>query len=92
MCLAIPGRLLEIMKENGLLMGRLDYSGTTHTACLEYVPEAQVGQYVVVHAGFGISVIDEDEAAKTLAIWQEYSESLERGELDTPQTDAEPEQ
>ncbi len=75
MCLAIPGKLLEVYEENGLRMGRLDYAGTTSTACLEYAAEAQVGQYVIVHAGFGISVLDEEEASRTLALWQEYADS-----------------
>ena len=52
MCLAIPGKVVEIFKENGLLMGHVDYSGTVNKICLEYVPEIVVGQYTVVHAGF----------------------------------------
>jgi hydrogenase expression/formation protein HypC len=52
-------------------MGRVDYSGTVNTACLSYVPDAKIGQYVLVHAGFAISVLDEDEAQKTLALWDE---------------------
>jgi hydrogenase expression/formation protein HypC len=71
MCLAIPGKLIETFEKNGLMMGRLDYAGTTNVACLAYTPEAKIGQYVIVHAGFGISVIDEAEAQKTYAIWQE---------------------
>jgi hydrogenase expression/formation protein HypC len=80
MCLAIPGKLIEIYQERGLTMGRLDYAGTINRACLEYVPEAEIGQYVLVHAGFGISVIDEDEAQKTLAIWDELvAQAAEEG-------------
>jgi len=71
MCLAIPGKVIEISEENGLKMGRLDYAGTVNKACLEYVPEIQVGQYAIVHAGFAISIIDEEEAQKTYAVWQE---------------------
>lgn len=71
MCLAIPGKLIEKYEENGLQMGRLDYAGTVNTACLEYVPEIQVGQYALVHAGFAISVLDEEEAQKTYAVWDE---------------------
>jgi len=71
MCLAIPGQLIEITEENGLRMGRVDFAGTIGTACLEYVPEAEIGKYVIVHAGFAISVLDEDEAVKTLALWRE---------------------
>ena len=64
MCLAIPGKLIEITEDDNLLMGRVDYSGTVQTACLAYVPEVRVGQYVLVHAGFAISVIDEEEALR----------------------------
>jgi len=71
MCLAIPGKVIEIYEQNGLKMGKLDYAGTVNKACLEYVPEVQLGQYALVHAGFAISVLDEDEAQKTYAAWQE---------------------
>ena len=71
MCLAIPGRVIESYEDHGLRMGRIDYSGTVNQACLEYVPDAAVGNYVLVHAGFAISVLDEDEAQKTLALWDE---------------------
>lgn len=66
MCLAIPGKVLEIYEENGLKMGIIDYSGTVNRTCLEYAPETNVGQYVIVHAGFAISVLDEEEARKSL--------------------------
>jgi len=80
MCLAIPGRVEEIFEQNGLKMGNIDYSGTKNIACLEYVPEAKVGEYVIVHAGFAISVIDEAEAKKTLELWDEIAErSAEEG-------------
>jgi len=66
MCLGIPGKVIEIYEENGLKMGNIDYSGTVNKICLEYVPEIQLGQYTIVHAGFGISIINEDEAQKSL--------------------------
>ena len=66
MCLAIPGKVIEITEENGIPMGRIDYSGTVNTACLAYVPDVKIGEYVIVHAGFALSVIDEAEAQKTL--------------------------
>ena len=74
MCLAIPGKVIEITKENGLTMGRIDYAGTVNTACLECTPEVEIGQYVIVHAGFALNVIDEDEAEKTLNLWREMIE------------------
>jgi hydrogenase expression/formation protein HypC len=75
MCLAIPGKVLEIYEENGLKMARIDYAGTVNKACLEYVPEIESGQYTIVHAGFAISIIDEDEAQKTYAVWDELVEA-----------------
>lgn len=66
MCLAIPGRVLEFHDENGLRMSKVDFGGVTREACLEYLPEAQVGDYVLVHAGFAITTVDAEEAARTL--------------------------
>jgi hydrogenase expression/formation protein HypC len=65
-------------------MGRIDYSGTVNSACLEYVPEAEVGSYVIVHAGFALSVLDEEEVKRTFDLWNEMllhsdSESGEKG-------------
>ncbi|MCX5863965.1 MAG: HypC/HybG/HupF family hydrogenase formation chaperone [Deltaproteobacteria bacterium] len=76
MCLAIPGRVVEIFKENDLLMGHVDYSGTVNKICLEYVPEIKVGQYTVVHAGFALSVLDEEEAQQSFAAWQELVQAV----------------
>ena len=73
MCLAIPGKLVEITEQAGLKMGRVDYSGTSQTACLEYVPDVQIGQYVLVHAGFAIQVVNEEEAKRSLELWQEIA-------------------
>ena len=75
MCLAIPGKILDRYHEHGLPMGRIDYAGTVNTACLAYVPEAQVGQYVLVHAGFALNVLDEEEAQKPLALWDEMAQA-----------------
>ncbi len=71
MCLGIPGKVTEIFEENGILMGHIDYAGTVSKACLAYVPEIETGQYTVVHAGFAISIIDEEEAQKSYAAWEE---------------------
>jgi hydrogenase expression/formation protein HypC len=76
MCLAIPGKLVEIVEENGLKMGRLDYNGTINRVCLEYVPEIELGQYALVHAGFAISILDEEEAARSFEAWREFNELL----------------
>lgn len=74
MCLAIPGKLVEIFDEGGLKMGRLDYDGTFNRVCLEYVPEIELGQYALVHAGFAISILDEEEAFRSLETWREFNQ------------------
>lgn len=68
MCLAVPGRIVEIYEENGLRMGKLEFGGTIRKACLQYVPSAAVGQYALVHVGFALATLEEDEAARTLAM------------------------
>jgi len=82
MCLAIPGKVVEIFDKNGLLTGRIDYGGTSHEACLEYVPEVTIGQYAIVHAGFALSILDEEEAKKTLDTWSEMVDAVERDGFD----------
>ena len=71
MCLAIPGRVVSITDENGMKMGTVDINGSLTRACLEYVPEIQIGQYTIVHAGFALKIIDEAEAAESLKLWDE---------------------
>jgi hydrogenase expression/formation protein HypC len=74
MCLAIPGRIIEIYDEQGLRMGKLDFGGAVRRCCLQYLPEAQVGDYALVHVGFAISQIDEAEAMRTYQLLQELEE------------------
>jgi len=66
MCLAVPGRVLEISDAGDLRMARVDFAGIVRQACLAYLPEAAVGDYVLVHVGFAISRIDEQAARETL--------------------------
>lgn len=82
MCLAIPGKVVEIIEENGLKMGDIDFGGTITKACLEYVPDIEVGQYTVVHAGFAISIIDEEEARKSYEAWQELLDATAKHGID----------
>lgn len=77
MCLAVPGKVVEIYSENGLPMGRIDYAGTQNIACLAYVPEAEPGTYVIVHAGFALQVLDEEEARASLAVLSELNARIE---------------
>ena len=71
MCLAIPGKVLEIFDENGLRMGNIDFAGSVSKACLEYVPELVVGQYTIVHAGFALQVLNEEDARRSFDAWDE---------------------
>jgi hydrogenase expression/formation protein HypC len=74
MCLAIPGKIVDIFERDGLKMAKVDYGGIFHETCLEYVPEAQVGEYCIVHVGFAISLLNEDEAMESLALLKEISD------------------
>jgi hydrogenase expression/formation protein HypC len=66
MCLGIPGKVIEIYQADGLRMGRVDFGGVIKEACLAYVPELELGDYTIIHVGFAISKIDEEEARATL--------------------------
>jgi hydrogenase expression/formation protein HypC len=76
MCLAIPGKVIEITEVAGMKMGKVDYGETTNEVCLEYVPEITVGQYTIVHAGFAISILNEEEAMKSIETWREMAEKV----------------
>jgi hydrogenase expression/formation protein HypC len=71
MCLGIPGKIIEVYETSGLPMGKIDFGGVIKEACLAYVPEAQVGDYTIVHVGFALNIIDEEEAQKTLELLSE---------------------
>lgn len=77
MCLGIPGEVMEIHKEKDLLFAKVRFGGVTRTICLEYVPDAKVGEFVVVHVGFAISKIDAEEAARSLQFLEEMGQTLE---------------
>ena len=82
MCLAIPGKILEVDDSSGIRMAKVDFGGVVREACLEYLPEAGLGDYVMVHVGFAISQVDEAEAARTYEILRELDQlgELEAGE------------
>jgi hydrogenase expression/formation protein HypC len=71
MCLAIPGKVEEILIENDLGVGRVNFGGIIKKVCLDYVPDVEVGDYTIVHVGFALSKIDPVEAEKTLAVFRE---------------------
>jgi hydrogenase expression/formation protein HypC len=67
MCLAVPGRILSIAEVDGTLMAEVDFGGVRKSVCLQYIPDATLGEYVVVHVGFAIQRLDEQSARDTLA-------------------------
>jgi hydrogenase expression/formation protein HypC len=86
MCLAIPGQVLEIeTDEQGVRMGRTNFGGIVKRVCLEYTPEVNVGDYVLVHVGFSLARVDEEEAARTYALLREMDQLAE---LETPPGEA----
>lgn len=68
MCLGIPGKVIEIYERNDFQMGKIDFGGVIKEICLAFVPEAKIGDYALVHVGFAISLMDEDEAVETLKL------------------------
>jgi hydrogenase expression/formation protein HypC len=68
MCLAIPGKIAQIEVKEGIRSGRVQFGGISRLACLDFVPEAKEGDYVMVHVGFAISVVDKEEAERTYAL------------------------
>jgi hydrogenase expression/formation protein HypC len=81
MCLAIPGKVVETFASGGMQMARVQFGGIVREVCLEYVPETQVGEYVLVHVGFAISRVDEEEARRT---YEALAELDQLGELEAP--------
>ncbi|MFZ0546901.1 MAG: HypC/HybG/HupF family hydrogenase formation chaperone [Candidatus Promineifilaceae bacterium] len=81
MCLGIPGQITQIWtaEATGLPMSKVNFGGVGKEVCLSFTPEAEVGDYVMVHVGFAISCIDEEEAERTLAILTEMDELAELG-------------
>jgi len=77
MCLAIPGKVLSKEDRAGALMGRVDFGGITREVQLDFVPEVEVGEYVIVHVGFALSRLDAEEAARTLELLKQLGEVQE---------------
>ncbi len=83
MCLAIPGKIESISGDDPLSrMGKINFGGILKEACLAYVPEAQVGDYVIVHVGFALSRVDEEEAHKVFGYLKQMEELAELEDLE----------
>lgn len=74
MCLAVPGKLLEIWESDGTRMAKVDFGGVEKEVCLEFVPDIEVGEYTIVHVGFALQRLDESSALETLALFQQMGE------------------
>ncbi len=83
MCLAIPGKVLEIDDTVEPKMGKASFGGIQKRVCLEWIPDVRIGDYVIVHVGFAISKMDETEAMRTLQLFKEMDGALE--ELNIPE-------
>ena len=91
MCLAVPGKITSITGDDPVFrMGKIDFGGIFKEASLAYVPEAQVGDYVIVHVGFAISRLDEEEANKVFEYLREMQELAELEETSPPGASAKP--
>ena len=86
MCLAIPGKVLQEFEFGGMRMAKVQFGGIVREASLDYVPEVKVGDYVLVHVGFAISKVDEEEAALTYKALEELNQLTE---LNAPEVDDE---
>jgi hydrogenase assembly chaperone HypC/HupF len=73
MCLAVPGKITEIYEMGEMHMCKVDFGGVIREACIQALPEAKLGDYVIVHAGFALSILSEQEAQETLDLLRELS-------------------
>jgi len=74
MCLGVPGRITTIFREHDLLMGTADFGGVRKRVCLEHVPEIAVGDYALIHVGFALTRLDEQEAQQVFALLEKLNE------------------
>lgn len=74
MCLAIPGKVVDIYREHEVLMGVIDFNGITKRVCLDHVPDVRTGEYVIVHVGFALSKIDELEARRIFDVLKDMEQ------------------
>ncbi len=74
MCLGVPGKIVEIYENAGMSMGKIDFGGVTREVCLAYVPEAQVGDYAMIHVGFALNLMSEAEANESLDLLRQIAD------------------
>ena len=74
MCLGIPGKIVELYEQGGLKMAKVDFGGVLREACMEAAPEAQVGEYAIIHTGFALNILSEKDALETLRLLDEIGQ------------------
>jgi hydrogenase expression/formation protein HypC len=82
MCLGIPGKIIEVYGQGDLPMGKVEFGGIVKETCLAYTPEAKVGDYVIVHVGFAISQVDEDEAQEIFSYLEQIEQLADRDDAE----------
>lgn len=82
MCLGIPGKILEIYDDHGTKMAKVDFGGVSREVCIEVIPEAKPGDWTIIHAGFALNLLSEEEALETLDILQQMAELANEEDLD----------
>jgi len=82
MCLAVPGKIVTLLEERNLALrrGRVDFGGIRKEVCMDYTPEAKVGDYVLVHVGFALAIVDEKEALEVFEALRQLGQLEELGE------------
>ena len=88
MCLAVPGKVIDLFETNGIQMGKMDFDGITKNICLAYIPDIQIDEYAIVHVGFAIEKLDEKSALETLEVFRNMGfleEELGLSEVETVQ-------
>jgi hydrogenase expression/formation protein HypC len=79
MCLGIPAKVIELYQSNGLKMAKVDFGGAIKEACMEYLPEVKLGDYTIIHVGFGLSILDEQEALETMELLKQIESMGDEG-------------
>lgn len=74
MCLGVPGKIIKIYEKESMKMGKVDFGGIVREVCLDFVPEAQINDYTIIHVGFAINIISEEEALSTLDMLREIDQ------------------
>lgn len=77
MCLGVPGKVVELYETNGIKMAKVDFGGIVKEVCMAYLPEVKVGDYTIVHVGFGLSILDEQEAQETMELLRQIEVTSE---------------